>query len=72
MGGTGTAAPGTVDQTSGVLSPAGVSSTEDADFASAAATYGVPANLLKAVASTESGLPAGGGQQRRGRRASCS
>jgi cell wall-associated NlpC family hydrolase len=59
LGGTGTAAPGTVDQTSSVLSPAGLSSSEDAAFASAAATYGVPANLLKAVASAESAFQPG-------------
>ncbi len=59
LGGTATAASGAVDQTSSLLSPAGLSSTEDTAFATAAATYGVPANLLKAVASAESAFQPG-------------
>ena len=47
----GTAATSGPAGTSGTSGP---SSSDDADFASAAATYGVPENLLKAVAGAES------------------
>jgi cell wall-associated NlpC family hydrolase len=64
-GGTVTGASATTYGTSGPSSPqgssatSGPSSTEDADFAAAATTYGVPENLLKAVASTESSFQPG-------------
>jgi cell wall-associated NlpC family hydrolase len=59
---TGTEAPTSTGQTSGPIDPAGTagpSSAEDADFASAASTYGVPEDLLKAVAAAESSFQPG-------------
>ena len=50
------------DQTSSTFSAAGTSGpseAEDADFASAATTYGVPEDLLKAVAGAESSYQTG-------------
>jgi hypothetical protein len=62
LGSTGVEAPVTTDQSpspdSAGATP-GPSSAEDADFASAAATYGVPENLLKAVAGAESSFQPG-------------
>jgi cell wall-associated NlpC family hydrolase len=62
LSGTPTEGPAATDPSSDFVGPSGTSgpsSTEDDDFASAAATYGVPENLLKAVAGAESSFQPG-------------
>ncbi len=65
MASTSTEDPGATEQTSDLADPAGTagtsgpSSAEDDDFAGAAAAYGVPENLLKAVAGAESSFQPG-------------
>ncbi len=59
---TGTEAPfsaGSTSSTGGSAGTTGPSSADDADFASAASTYGVPEDLLRAVAGAESSFQPG-------------